>query len=67
AMYVCLCHGVTDGQIRRAVDAGCCSMRKLSQELKVATNCGRCAVHAKQVLDDTRAERAPSGMRFALV
>jgi bacterioferritin-associated ferredoxin len=65
-MYVCLCHGVTDGQIRRAVDSGCCSMRKLSKELKVATSCGRCAVHAKQVLDESRADRSGPPMGFAL-
>jgi bacterioferritin-associated ferredoxin len=64
-MYVCLCHGVTDGQIRRAVDAGCCSMRKLSKELGVATNCGRCAVHAKQVLDESRVPRREPRMEFA--
>ncbi|MDO8332734.1 MAG: (2Fe-2S)-binding protein, partial [Pseudomonas sp.] len=26
-MYVCLCQGVTDGQIREAIYDGCCSYR----------------------------------------
>ena len=53
-MYVCLCHGVTDSQIREAVGEGCCSMRALRRELGVASSCGRCAPYAKQVLDETR-------------
>jgi bacterioferritin-associated ferredoxin len=52
-MYVCLCHGVTDSQIREAVCQGAGSMRKLREELGVASNCGRCAQYAKQVLNDT--------------
>ncbi len=55
-MYVCLCEGVTDGQIRRAVSEGHSSMRKLREHLGVASSCGRCALYAKQVLDETRAE-----------
>lgn len=53
-MYVCLCEGVTDRQIREAVQDGASSMRKLRQQLGVASNCGRCACHAKQLLDEAR-------------
>lgn len=52
-MYVCLCSGVTDGQIRQAVEDGASSMRLLRQELGVAACCGRCAQHAKDVLEET--------------
>jgi len=55
-MYVCVCEAVTDGQIRRAVGEGACSMRLLRERLGVAANCGRCAPFAKQVLDAVRAE-----------
>ena len=60
-MYVCLCQGVTDHQIRKAVGEGASSMRKLRQELGVAATCGRCAAFAKQVLDETRASGAQLG------
>lgn len=50
-MYVCLCHAVTDRQIRDAVESGCTSMRDLRNELGVATQCGRCACHARDVLN----------------
>ena len=57
-MYVCVCKAVTDGQIRQAVDQGCCSMRELRNELGVATQCGRCAVTAREVLDEALTEQA---------
>lgn len=50
-MYVCLCHNVTDTDIRRLVRTeGVCTMRKLSQQLGVATQCGKCGRCAKEVL-----------------
>jgi bacterioferritin-associated ferredoxin len=52
-MYVCVCKGVTDCQIREAVCDGACSMRELSARLGVATQCGRCAHHARRVLDES--------------
>lgn len=50
-MYVCVCRAVTDGAIDKAVQQGCCSMRDLRTELGVATQCGRCALTAKEVLN----------------
>ena len=52
-MYVCLCHGVTDGQIREAIYEGCCSYRDVRDSLGVGTQCGKCACLAKQVVRDT--------------
>lgn len=49
-MYVCVCHRVTDGQIREAVCEGACSMRDLRAHLNVGSSCGRCADCARQVL-----------------
>lgn len=51
-MYVCLCHGVTDKTIRQAAAAGCNSLAQLRCELKVASQCGKCARQAKAVLDE---------------
>lgn len=52
-MYVCLCEGVTDGQIRDAIYEGCCSYRDVRQTLGVASQCGKCACLAKQVVRET--------------
>ena len=50
-MYVCLCHGVTDTDIRRLVRTeGVCTMPELSRKLGVATQCGKCGRCAKEVL-----------------
>ncbi len=48
-MYVCICSAVTEGDIKRAVDNGACSMRELYRELKVVITCGSCAKCAKSV------------------
>ena len=37
-MYVCLCRGITDNQIRKAVQAGKTEFRQLKQSLEVGTN-----------------------------
>lgn len=60
-MYVCLCNGVTDRQIREAVGDGVKSMRQLRQCLGVAANCGRCATHAKELLDECRSQQCFEG------
>jgi len=55
-MYVCLCEGVTDGQIRDAIYEGCCSYRDVRASLGVASQCGKCACLAKQVVRETLSE-----------
>ena len=56
-MYVCLCHNVTDTDIRRLVcTEGVCTMRELSRQLGVATQCGKCGRCAREVLHDAVAE-----------
>ncbi len=42
-MYVCLCQGITDRQIREAICSGCSSMCELRSRLKVCSDCGKCA------------------------
>jgi len=53
-MYICLCRGVTDSQIRQAVCQGAYSMRELRHCLGVASQCGRCGQCAKSLLEQTR-------------
>ncbi len=55
-MYVCLCVGVTDGQIREAIYEGCCSYREVREATQVGTQCGKCACLAKQVVRETLTE-----------
>jgi bacterioferritin-associated ferredoxin len=68
-MYVCVCNAVTDRDIGRAVDEGCCTFRQLREQLGVGTCCGRCSSCAHKVLKDslhTRHSRHPvAAMQFA--
>lgn len=56
-MYVCLCHNVTDTDIRHLVRTeGVTSMRDLREHLGVSTQCGKCALCAKEVLQEAVSE-----------
>ncbi len=53
-MYVCLCHGITDSAIKKAVvDGGVGNMRQLRETLGVGSQCGKCVKMAQQIIDDT--------------
>lgn len=49
-MYVCVCNGITDRQIRAAAARGVTSLQELQDELGVASQCGNCAEHALSTL-----------------
>lgn len=55
-MFVCLCAGITDNQIRAAAAAGCDTLKQLRQDLDVGAQCGKCMIHAAAVLREQRAE-----------
>jgi bacterioferritin-associated ferredoxin len=51
-MYVCLCNGITDSQIRHCVKSGARCISDLQAELGVAAGCGSCAEYAGAILDE---------------
>lgn len=51
-MYVCICKGVTDKDIHRAVKQGVSSMEELSDLTSVSRDCGCCETYASQVLQE---------------
>lgn len=56
-MYVCLCHNVTDSQIKHLVRTeGVSTLAELRGRLGVATQCGRCARCAREVLREAVSE-----------
>ncbi len=57
AVYICICNGVTDHDIRRAADAGCGSLPELTLRTGAGANCGSCLEMAEQMLDQARARR----------
>jgi len=53
-MYVCLCKGITDTQIRAAVQDGASSMREVNRTLGVASQCGKCGILTREILRETQ-------------
>ena len=49
-MYVCVCHAVTDRQIRQAAESGARTLKDLRRDLGVTRDCGRCASCAHECL-----------------
>ena len=63
-MIVCLCHRVSDRDIKSAVKAGTACFEVLQDELRVASSCGCCHDCAREVFEaacseNARVERAP--------
>jgi len=51
-MYVCVCHAVTDKDIRKAVDRGARSLYDVQNVLPVGSCCGSCEDTAQSVVDE---------------
>ena len=57
AVYVCVCNGVTDHEIREAAAAGCGSMAELTMRTGCGSNCGSCVDTAIRMLEDAASSR----------
>lgn len=56
-MYVCICNAITDKDIRKAAASGADNLYALQNRLGVATSCGSCADHAREILSESQARR----------
>ena len=64
-MYVCICNGITEKQVRQAAESGIASLWDLQKELGVASNCGKCGETAVEIMRETRnAQRAEPVIYF---
>ncbi|SHH96706.1 bacterioferritin-associated ferredoxin [Ferrimonas marina] len=50
-MYVCMCYGVTDTQIKQAVAKGATDVKTLQSQLGVGAQCGKCIRMAREVME----------------
>ncbi|HBR00064.1 MULTISPECIES: (2Fe-2S)-binding protein [unclassified Roseofilum] len=55
-MYICICHAITDRDIRKAVAQGACSIDLVCDRLEFSGGCGRCREHAQQVVQEALSE-----------
>jgi bacterioferritin-associated ferredoxin len=67
-MYVCVCNAVTERQVHKAIDAGATTVKALSRQLGVGTQCGACVGCAKDCLSKVQTPKTalPSNV-FAIV
>lgn len=56
-MYVCICHGVTERQIREVAEAGCRSVAELTMRTGAGSNCGSCLEMASELIAEARTAR----------
>ncbi|KFN42406.1 (2Fe-2S)-binding protein [Arenimonas oryziterrae] len=53
-MYVCICHAVTDREIRRAADEGCRDLHELTMRTGCGATCGSCREQAADILAEAK-------------
>jgi bacterioferritin-associated ferredoxin len=63
-MFICICNGITDHQIRDAAASGACNLGALQSRLGVATQCGQCAEAALAVLSEQSAAHRDTSHLF---
>ena len=63
-MYVCVCKGITDTQIRAAVQDGANSLREVRNTLGVATQCGKCGILAREILRESLSDQIDDQQLF---
>ena len=56
-MYVCICNGITERDIRQAAEAGCRSLPELTMRTGCGSTCGTCLETASALLDEVRSTR----------
>ncbi|MCD9029364.1 (2Fe-2S)-binding protein [Luteimonas sp. BDR2-5] len=60
-MFVCICNGVTDSQIRQAAAAGCREVSELTMRTGCGATCGSCLDMAGDLLRSHAAPAQPAG------
>ncbi|MEL1265459.1 (2Fe-2S)-binding protein [Pseudoxanthomonas putridarboris] len=58
-MYVCICNGVTERQIREAAAHGCRTVAELTMRTGCGATCGTCLDTAVDLLDSVHGGREP--------
>lgn len=54
-MYVCLCHGFTDRQVKSAIeDGGAGSASAVYRHLECKPRCGKCVPYVRDMVDSAK-------------
>ena len=57
-MYVCLCRGIADQDIKDAIANGAETYREIRDQLDLGTCCGRCVPEARAIISEEVAQIA---------
>ena len=55
-MYVCLCRGITDQDIKTAIREGAETTLDIAQQLGAGTGCGACVEYTQSLIDQEKAQ-----------
>ncbi len=60
-MYVCLCNGLTDGQVRDAASSGASRPSEVYRACGCAVDCGACSPTLRRIVNDaaSRSDERP--------
>ncbi|MGK3965728.1 (2Fe-2S)-binding protein [Sorangium sp. So ce136] len=66
-MYVCLCMGVCDREIREAMNEGACSVSEVMECTGAGTRCGSCRPTIAKLVGEGEAAAPPRRLTMAPV
>jgi bacterioferritin-associated ferredoxin len=53
-MYVCLCHGFTDRQVRAVISDGAGNAAQVFRQFKAKPRCGKCVSTVRDLVDESK-------------
>ena len=63
-MYVCICHSITDKDIKRSINQGAETLQDLKAMTGCATGCGSCADYAEEFLLKHQKKSLPNFLKI---
>lgn len=64
-MYVCLCRGITDRDIHKAIREGANTMADIESRLGAGTGCGGCRDFTTRLLEDAHLREQADSLAYA--
>ncbi|WP_169546361.1 (2Fe-2S)-binding protein [Sneathiella aquimaris] len=57
-MYVCLCNGFTDRDVKSAIATGISAVPDVYHSLGAAPQCAKCSVHIRDIIHEEKARKS---------
>ncbi len=59
-MYVCLCNGFTDRDVKGAIASGANAVPGVYECLGASPQCAKCSVHIREMIQEEKSQKAIS-------